>query len=55
MRESNRYLLSDPALSHVFRADYTITEIGGASLLDRNLRPTNVFIQVSTHESVDTS
>ena len=41
-----RFLMSDPVLREVFRADYATTEAGGATLIDRHSQPTKTYIQV---------
>lgn len=40
------FLMTDPVLRDVFRADYCMTEVGGPTLIDRYGRPTKTYVQV---------
>jgi hypothetical protein len=42
------FLLSDPVLKEVFKADYCLTEVGGATLVDKHGKPTLTFVQVQS-------
>lgn len=47
-----RFLMTDPALREVFRADYCMTEVGGPTLIDRYGRPTKTYVQVCARRAL---
>lgn len=46
-KEGVGYLLQDPTLKEVFRADYVMTEFGGATLTDMYNQPTTTYIHAN--------